>query len=46
VDVIWLTDNILYSREETTRTIFNVSVLDKIIDPSLVTGEALSLVME
>jgi len=46
VDVIWLIDNILYSREGTTRIIFNVSVLDKIIDPSLVTGEALSLAME
>jgi hypothetical protein len=46
VDVIWLTDNRLYSREGTTRTVLSVSVFDKITDPSPVTGEVLPLAVE
>ncbi|XP_061982114.1 dimethylnonatriene synthase-like [Populus nigra] len=39
MDVIWLTDNRLYSREGTIRTVSSVSVFDKITDPFPITGE-------
>lgn len=45
-EVIWLIDKRLYSREGTTRTLSNVRVLDKIIDPSPVIREVLVVAME
>lgn len=44
--VIWLTDNILFSRDGITRTLCNVRSLDKMTKPSLIIGPVLPLVVE
>jgi hypothetical protein len=46
VEVIWPTDNRLYSRGGTTRTVSKVRVLDKMTDPSPLMGEVLPFAVE
>jgi len=46
VEVIWPTDNRLYYRDGTTRTVSKVRVLDKMTDLSPLMGEVLSFAVE
>jgi hypothetical protein len=46
VEVIWPTNNRLYSRDGTTRTISKVRVLDKMTNPSPLMREVLPFAVE
>lgn len=46
VEVIWPTDKRLYPRDVTTRTEFNVRVLEKMTDPSPMIGQVLPLAVD